>query len=153
MADTNNKGADIVESPVTSGRTSPRNDRPNGDEHEGNGSHQDVTVAEALDESKKGYFAYFHTREFYVVLLLGKRPLYEVLGQLGLYATVIMGVQAAIFDRGSFQTAKLDRRGRRVPHRLHDLPLHILLSRADFCFASRRRRFSISVFLQVTSGV
>ncbi|EAS30674.3 solute carrier family 35, member F1/2 [Coccidioides immitis RS] len=72
MADTNNKGADIVESPVTSGRTSPRNDRPNGDEHEGNGSHQDVTVAEALDESKKGYFAYFHTREFYVVLLLGQ---------------------------------------------------------------------------------
>ncbi|KAF3480737.1 DUF914 domain membrane protein [Arthroderma uncinatum] len=37
--------------------------------------------------------------------LVSKRPMYEVLGQLGLYATVIMGVQAAIFDRASFQSA------------------------------------------------
>lgn len=37
--------------------------------------------------------------------LVSKRPMYEVLGQLGLYATVIMGVQAAIFDRPSFATA------------------------------------------------
>ncbi|EGD99016.1 hypothetical protein TESG_06377 [Trichophyton tonsurans CBS 112818] len=37
--------------------------------------------------------------------LVSKRPMYEVLGQLGMYATVIMGVQAAIFDRASFQQA------------------------------------------------
>ncbi|KAL1956792.1 hypothetical protein VTO42DRAFT_6846 [Malbranchea cinnamomea] len=37
--------------------------------------------------------------------LVSKRPMYEVLGQLGLYATIIMGVQAAIFDRSSFQSA------------------------------------------------
>lgn len=40
--------------------------------------------------------------------LVSKRPLYEVLGQLGLYATVIMGVQSAIFDRESFRTATWD---------------------------------------------
>ncbi|KAK2749819.1 hypothetical protein FQN57_005233 [Myotisia sp. PD_48] len=37
--------------------------------------------------------------------LVSKRPMYEVLGQLGLYAMVINGVQAAIFDRQSFQNA------------------------------------------------
>lgn len=36
---------------------------------------------------------------------VSKRPMYEVLGQLGLYATIIMGVQAAIFDRAAFQSA------------------------------------------------
>lgn len=36
---------------------------------------------------------------------VSKRPLYEVLGQLGFYATFIMGVQAAIFDRQSFRDA------------------------------------------------
>ncbi|EXJ89050.1 hypothetical protein A1O3_02114 [Capronia epimyces CBS 606.96] len=33
------------------------------------------------------------------------RPLYEVIGQLGFWAMFINGVQAAIFDRHSFQTA------------------------------------------------
>lgn len=33
------------------------------------------------------------------------RPLYEVIGQLAFWAMLINGVQAAIFDRGSFQTA------------------------------------------------
>lgn len=28
-------------------------------------------VAEAVDSSKQGYFAYFHTKEFYIVLILG----------------------------------------------------------------------------------
>ncbi|PGH18281.1 hypothetical protein AJ79_00620 [Helicocarpus griseus UAMH5409] len=37
--------------------------------------------------------------------LVSKRPMYEVLGQLGMYGMVIIGVQAAIFDRTSFQTA------------------------------------------------
>ncbi|WEW56423.1 hypothetical protein PRK78_001866 [Emydomyces testavorans] len=36
---------------------------------------------------------------------VSKRPLYEVLGQLSLYATIIMGVQCAIFDRHSIQMA------------------------------------------------
>jgi len=37
--------------------------------------------------------------------LVSKRPLYEVVGQLAFYATIINGVQAAIFDRHSFRTA------------------------------------------------
>lgn len=37
--------------------------------------------------------------------LVSKRPIYEVLGQLSLYGMVIMGVQAAIFDRDSFRSA------------------------------------------------
>ncbi|EDN06369.1 DUF914 domain-containing protein [Histoplasma capsulatum] len=37
--------------------------------------------------------------------LVSKRPMYEVLGQLGLYGMFIIGVQAAIFDRESFAGA------------------------------------------------
>ncbi|ODH13705.1 hypothetical protein ACO22_06980 [Paracoccidioides brasiliensis] len=37
--------------------------------------------------------------------LVSKRPMYEVLGQLGFYGMVIIGVQAAIFDRDSFANA------------------------------------------------
>ncbi|KAI1965975.1 hypothetical protein LOZ58_000876 [Ophidiomyces ophidiicola] len=48
------------------------------------------------------FYGFANVAEEYFV---SKRPLYEVLGQLGLYATVIMGVQAAIFDRRSFQDA------------------------------------------------
>ncbi|EXJ63793.1 hypothetical protein A1O7_00128 [Cladophialophora yegresii CBS 114405] len=33
------------------------------------------------------------------------RPLYEVIGQLGFWATIINGAQAGIFDRASFRTA------------------------------------------------
>jgi solute carrier family 35, member F1/2 len=37
--------------------------------------------------------------------MLSERPLYEVLSQLGQWGMLINGVQAAIFDRGSFQSA------------------------------------------------
>jgi len=37
--------------------------------------------------------------------LVSKRPLYEVVGMLGLFGTIINGVQAGIFDRASFQSA------------------------------------------------
>ncbi|CAF9905736.1 MAG: hypothetical protein GOMPHAMPRED_003346 [Gomphillus americanus] len=37
--------------------------------------------------------------------MLSERPLYEVLSQLGQFGVIINGVQAAIFDRGSFQSA------------------------------------------------
>lgn len=37
--------------------------------------------------------------------LVSKRPVYEVLGQLGFWGTFIIGVIAAIFDRDSFQSA------------------------------------------------
>ncbi|KAL0263207.1 hypothetical protein SLS55_002185 [Diplodia seriata] len=40
--------------------------------------------------------------------LVSKRPMYEVLGQLGLWAMFINGVQAAIFDRPSFRSATWD---------------------------------------------
>ncbi|KAK2781980.1 hypothetical protein FQN53_000230 [Emmonsiellopsis sp. PD_33] len=36
---------------------------------------------------------------------VSKRPIYEVLGQMGFYGMIIIGVQAAIFDRQSFATA------------------------------------------------
>jgi len=36
---------------------------------------------------------------------VSKRPMYEVLGMLGFFGTIINGVQAGIFDRSSFQTA------------------------------------------------
>lgn len=41
------------------------------------------------------------TEEYFV----SKQPMYEVLGQLGLYGMIINGVQCAIFDRHSFQNA------------------------------------------------
>jgi len=37
--------------------------------------------------------------------LVSKRPLYEVVGQLGFWGTIINGAQAGIFDRHSFKTA------------------------------------------------
>ncbi|EON68327.1 hypothetical protein W97_07585 [Coniosporium apollinis CBS 100218] len=40
--------------------------------------------------------------------LVSKRHMYEVVGQIGFWGTIIIGVQAAIFDRGSFQTAVWD---------------------------------------------
>ncbi|KAL1639844.1 hypothetical protein SLS58_007588 [Diplodia intermedia] len=40
--------------------------------------------------------------------LVSKRPMYEVLGQLGLWAMFVNGVQAAIFDRPSFRSATWD---------------------------------------------
>lgn len=41
------------------------------------------------------------TEEFFV----SKRPLYEVVGMMGLFGMIINGVQAGIFDRASFQSA------------------------------------------------
>lgn len=38
--------------------------------------------------------------------LVSKRPLYEVVGQLGFWGMLINGVQCSIFDRHSLQTAK-----------------------------------------------
>lgn len=37
--------------------------------------------------------------------LVSERPLYEVVGQLGFWGVIINGIQAAIFDRASFQSA------------------------------------------------
>ena len=37
--------------------------------------------------------------------LVSKRPLYEVVGQLGFWGMIINGTQAGIFDRGSFRHA------------------------------------------------
>ncbi|KZF22926.1 DUF914-domain-containing protein [Xylona heveae TC161] len=44
------------------------------------------------------------TEEF----LVSKRPLYEVVGQLAFWATIICGVQSAIFDRTAWRTASWD---------------------------------------------
>ncbi|KAI9731140.1 MAG: hypothetical protein M1834_005333 [Cirrosporium novae-zelandiae] len=37
--------------------------------------------------------------------LVSKRPMYEVIGQMGMWGMIINGVQAAIFDRGSIRNA------------------------------------------------
>ncbi|KAL2074262.1 hypothetical protein VTL71DRAFT_8040 [Oculimacula yallundae] len=39
---------------------------------------------------------------------VSKRPMYEVLGMLGLFGIIINGITAAIFDRGQFATATWD---------------------------------------------
>ncbi|TVY52706.1 putative solute carrier family 35 member, partial [Lachnellula suecica] len=39
---------------------------------------------------------------------VSKRPMYEVLGMLGLFGIIINGITASIFDRGSFQSATWD---------------------------------------------
>ncbi|PBP16650.1 solute carrier protein [Diplocarpon rosae] len=39
---------------------------------------------------------------------VSKRPMYEVLGMLGLFGIIINGITAAIFDRSSFQNATWD---------------------------------------------
>jgi solute carrier family 35 protein F1/2 len=39
---------------------------------------------------------------------VSKRPMYEVLGMLGIFGIVINGVTAAIFDRNSFEGATWD---------------------------------------------
>lgn len=44
------------------------------------------------------------TEEF----LVSKRPLYEVVGQIGFWGILINGVQAAIFDRNQFKDAVWD---------------------------------------------
>ncbi|KAI9772642.1 MAG: hypothetical protein M1840_000236 [Geoglossum simile] len=44
------------------------------------------------------------TEEF----LVSKRPLYEVVGQIGFWGMIINGVQAAIFDRPAFRSATWD---------------------------------------------
>ncbi len=38
--------------------------------------------------------------------LVSKRPLYEVVGQLGFWAMLIMGVQCSIFDRGAIESTQ-----------------------------------------------
>lgn len=40
--------------------------------------------------------------------LVSKRPVYEVLGQLGFWAMLVNGAQAGIFDRASFRSATWD---------------------------------------------
>jgi solute carrier family 35, member F1/2 len=39
---------------------------------------------------------------------VSKRPMYEVLGMLGLFGIIINGITASIFDRNSFKTATWD---------------------------------------------
>lgn len=41
------------------------------DGDDGRSASDRVDVADAVDSSKQGYFAYFHTKEFYIVLILG----------------------------------------------------------------------------------
>lgn len=73
MADINVKALEGADSAAISARAA----SPNGEDRNtgGNGSmigaNEGPTTAEAIDSSKKGYFAYFHTREFYIVLFLG----------------------------------------------------------------------------------
>ncbi|KAI1921825.1 hypothetical protein LOZ12_005182 [Ophidiomyces ophidiicola] len=77
------KALEATDSPAASGRLPSRNGNEPAPSAatsavlvegaaDGTRASQDITAAEAVDSSKKGYFAYFRTREFYVVLLLGQ---------------------------------------------------------------------------------
>ncbi|KAF8419455.1 solute carrier family 35 member SLC35F1/F2/F6 [Tirmania nivea] len=77
--------------------------------------HRGSTIGGAPNELKGDLFmllgATFYgfsnvTEEF----LVSKRPLYEVVGQIGFWGIFINGVQAAIFDREQFKNAVWDRR-------------------------------------------
>ena len=41
-----------------------------------------ATTVEDVDESKKGWTAYFRTRDFYIVLVLGYAPIHVILATL-----------------------------------------------------------------------
>ena len=65
---------------------------------------------QAVDAVKGDLFAllgatFYGLSNVFEEFLVSKRPLYEVIGQLSFWAIFINGVQAAIFDRHSFQTA------------------------------------------------
>ncbi|KAI4156471.1 MAG: hypothetical protein LQ340_000250 [Diploschistes diacapsis] len=67
-------------------------------------------TVDAGDQLKGDLFAllgatFYGLANVFEEFMLSERPLYEVVGQLGQWGTVINGVQAAIFDRGSFRTA------------------------------------------------
>ncbi|KAI9700166.1 MAG: hypothetical protein M1820_006948 [Bogoriella megaspora] len=49
--------------------------------------------------------SFYGLSNVYDEYLVSKRPFYEVIGQMGFWGMFINGVQAAIFDRGSFQNA------------------------------------------------
>lgn len=48
------------------------------------------------------FYGFSNVSEEYFV---SKRPMYEVVGQLAFWATIINGIQAVIFDRASLETA------------------------------------------------
>ena len=65
---------------------------------------------QAADAVKGDLFAllgatFYGLSNVFEEFLVSKRPLYEVIGQLAFWGMFINGVQAAIFDRHSFQTA------------------------------------------------
>ena len=65
---------------------------------------------QAVDAVKGDLFAllgatFYGLSNVWEEFLVSKRPLYEVIGQLAFFAVFINGVQAAIFDRHSFQIA------------------------------------------------
>lgn len=58
--------------------SSPRTSTPGLEDTNGNNpalSSEDATIVDEIEESKKGRFAYFKTRNFYIVLALGYRML------------------------------------------------------------------------------
>ncbi|OJJ80271.1 DUF914 domain membrane protein [Aspergillus glaucus CBS 516.65] len=64
----------------------------------------------ASDELKGDLFAllgatFYGLTNTFEEYFVSKRPMYEVLGQMSLYALIINGAQAGIFDRDSFRTA------------------------------------------------
>lgn len=70
----------------------------------------DEVVVDRGDQIKGDLFAllgatFYGLSNIFEEFLVSKRPLYEVVGQLGFWGMIINGVQAGIFDRESFQSA------------------------------------------------
>lgn len=70
----------------------------------------DGTKTGAPDELKGDLFAllgatFYGLTNTFEEYFVSKRPMYEVLGQMSLYALIINGAQAGIFDRASFRSA------------------------------------------------
>ena len=69
-----------------------------------------ATSSDAVDAVKGDLFAllgatFYGLANVFQEVLVSERPLYEVVGQLGLWGMVINGAQAGIFNRGDFATA------------------------------------------------
>jgi solute carrier family 35 protein F1/2 len=72
--------------------------------------HTGSNIADGTNQLKGDLFAlagatFYGISNVFEEFLVSKRPLYEVIGQLAFWATPIMGVIAAIFDRDAIRTA------------------------------------------------
>ena len=89
------------------------------------------------------FYGLTNTFEEYSV---SKRPVYEVLGQMSLYAMVINGVQAGIFDRNSIRDAQWRRSGASAGY----LVGYTLCLSLFYCLAPLMFRLASAAFFNIS---